>query len=199
MVIEPLAMGFHKYLRSYEAGHWYEHLADLTTALEATLSGTDKVDVTLRIRTRAAALLATEEDPAERIFDDLGELYDLRSTVVHGGALKEKDLRKKIAKLIPQPPEHAFDRTNLDLSVDRLRDLVRRSLVARMCLAAGDSPRWLLTEPPPRVDSILSEDRNRQAWRRHWQEQLEAVGAEEAGRPATKAVAWISPHEDDPR
>jgi len=196
MAIEPLAMAFHKYNRSYEAGRWYEHLADLTTALEATLSGTEKMDVVLRIRSRAAALLATEDDPAQRIFDDLGSLYDLRSTVVHGAALTTKDLHKKIDKLNGEPPGSAFFGGKLDLAVDRLRDLVRRAIVARMCLAEGQAPLWPLTRPPS-VDSILSDDILRRKWRESWQRRLGELDAEEAGRTASKSFSWLSPHDED--
>ena len=91
VTVAPLGMALHKYARSY-----------LTTALEATLSGTDKMDVVFRIRSRAAALLATSTDRASVIFDDVGVLYDLRSKLIHGATLTEKDFEKQIRKLNPE-------------------------------------------------------------------------------------------------
>jgi len=145
---------------------------------------------------RAAALLATEDDPAQRIFDDLGSLYDLRCTVVHGAALTTKDLHKKIDKLNGEPPGSAFFGGKLDLAVDRLRDLVRRAIVARMCLAEGQAPLWPLTSPPS-VDSSLSDDILRRKWRESGQRRLGELDAEEAGRTASKSFSWLSPHDED--
>jgi hypothetical protein len=192
-VIEPLAMAVHKYRRSYLDGAWYEHLADLSTALEATLSGLAKQDVLLRLKSRAAWLLAVDEDSAEKIFHDLGVLYDLRSTVVHGSALSEKALRKKLDALIPDLPDGLGSvGLQLDLAVDRLRDLVRRALVARMCLADGDEPLWPLSpDGGPNVDAVLVDDELRVAWRNAWHDRLSVLGAEEAGRPAEPAISWL--------
>lgn len=195
-LIEPLAMAVHKYRRSYRDGAWYEHLADLSTALEATLSGEAKQDILLRLKSRAASLLAVDNDTADAIFHDLGVLYDLRSTVVHGSALSEKSLRKKLDTLIPDPPEGLSSvGLQLDLAVDRLRDLVRRALVARMCLADGEEPLWPLSlGGGPNVDAVLVDDELRVVWRTAWHERLSALGAEEAGRPAEPAISWL--HDD---
>ena len=54
-------------------------VVDLSIGLEATLSGTDASDVSLRLRVRAADLLATADDPGDIIYDDVKALYGLRS------------------------------------------------------------------------------------------------------------------------
>jgi hypothetical protein len=57
-----------KFNSSHHLENPYETLVDLTTALEAILAGgeTETEGLTLRLRNRAAALLATDADPAER-------------------------------------------------------------------------------------------------------------------------------------
>ena len=197
-LIEPLAMAVHKYRRSYLQGTWYEHLADLSTALEATLSGAAKHDVLLRLKSRAASLLSVDDDPPERIFHDLDVLYDLRSTIVHGSALSQKALRRRLDRLIPDQP-HEFDSAGLqlDLAVDRLRDLVRRALVARMCLADGKEPLWPLGgDGGPNVDAVLVDDELRVVWRTAWHDLLAELGAEEAGRPSAPAISWLQDDRD---
>ncbi|MFJ9891641.1 hypothetical protein ACIQRW_38150 [Streptomyces sp. NPDC091287] len=45
------------------------------------------------------ARLSTPDDPAEQIFNDVGAIYNLRSYLVHGGALTKKALRKEVRKV----------------------------------------------------------------------------------------------------
>lgn len=80
-------MALLKYGGTFSAKGWDENVVDLTTALEASLSGTDRTDIGLRVCTRAAALLATENDNPSVIFGDLKILYDLRSNLVHGAEI----------------------------------------------------------------------------------------------------------------
>jgi hypothetical protein len=60
--ITSLEVALGKFQASYHAYGWHEQIVDLSTALEATLSGQAKEDVTLRLRMRAATLLYTESD-----------------------------------------------------------------------------------------------------------------------------------------
>jgi hypothetical protein len=46
-VIQPLDMAFLKYGGTFSAKRWRENVVDLTTALEASISGTDKTDISL--------------------------------------------------------------------------------------------------------------------------------------------------------
>ncbi len=70
-----------KYNQSHNTGSPYEHLVDLATALEGVLIGAENEGegLTLRLCTRAAALLARDDDPAAAVFNDVKELYGLRS------------------------------------------------------------------------------------------------------------------------
>jgi hypothetical protein len=85
---------------------------------------------TISLRTRVAALLATDDDAGKALFDDVGQLYGLRSRIVHGGQIKQKDLRKVIAR-ISTVPEDAAEHFGIALgyAVDRMRDLVRRAIL----------------------------------------------------------------------
>lgn len=62
MVTTSFDMAVLKFTESYLGTPWYDQLVDLSTALEAALSGQDRQDVLLRARDRAAALLATPND-----------------------------------------------------------------------------------------------------------------------------------------
>lgn len=163
-LITSFGMALHKFVLSYHAYVWWEQIVDLATAFEAAMSGTSKEDVTLRLRTRAAALLATDRDPAESIFKDISVLYGIRSTLVHGGELKTKHLQA--VQRLSTVPDNARDGELPAYAVERLRDLVRRSLLARICLAANAL--WPLGKDD-HVDSILvASDTGRADWRTAW-------------------------------
>lgn len=207
LTVSPSVLALNKYNRSYLEARWYEHLVDLSTALEAALSGTDQTDVTLRIKHRSAALLATANDPPRHIFEDVGILYELRSKLVHGATLTQKQFEKQVRRLnaerslhagpVEPPVVNAIAKVPdefgelLDRAVDRLRDIVRRAILARICLAAGDKPLWPLTGTSP-VDSILADDGLRRQWRDTWQTMLSEGGSGMATEKAPRAASWLS-------
>jgi hypothetical protein len=191
MAMTSFAVAVQKLQLSYHAHTWYEQVVDLTTALEAALSGKDTTDVILRLRTRAAALLATDDDPAAAIFDDVGTLYSIRSSLVHGGELSETRLKNLITKVTTVPISAPLG-TATGYLVDRLRDLVRRSLLARICLAAeGDDAVWPLNADPS-VDAVLADDEERTRWRQLWREKLASFDALFASNRPRHAVDAIS-------
>jgi hypothetical protein len=181
-----------KFNRSHAEDSLYEHLVDLATALEAALIGGERETegLTLRLRNRVAALLATEDDPSESLFADVGHLYGLRSKLVHGGQIKQKDLRDSIRRISTVPSdsisEHRFG-IAVALAVDRMRDLVRRAILARLCLAEGQNALWPFIGDTS-VDSILTDDVNRALWRSRWHERLQELGVGASGGPPTAAV-----------
>ncbi|MBC3844656.1 hypothetical protein GXW82_44130 [Streptacidiphilus sp. 4-A2] len=79
----------HRYNRAHEDGNDFERIIDLATALEAVLTGNDRDhnEITERLKSRAAALLATDTDTGAAILNDIAKLYDLRSRLVHGGSI----------------------------------------------------------------------------------------------------------------
>jgi len=173
-LVHGLAMAVIKFTDSFSPKPWFEKIVDLATALEAALSGQDKADVTLRVCTRAAHLLSTDTDPPPLIFADVKALYDMRSSLVHGSAIKESHLNVWLRKisLIPEdePPLMRIER-----AVDRLRDLVRRSILMRLVLSSEG--RWPLrgSNQPP-LDQILTYAPSAQDWRDAWQQGTAALG-----------------------
>lgn len=172
--------------KSHQNPIWYENLVDLATALEAVLigDGEESTGLTLRLRQRSAALLGCDEDPPSAIFEDVGILYDLRSTLVHGGDLKLTSLRKKLKKL-STAPDRAPDGLLAEIGVDRLKDITRRAILARLCLSTGPDALWPHNRSIP-VDRHLSDDRERAKWRSGWRQRLSELGLSAAARPAPR-------------
>ena len=179
--IHGLVMAEIKFTDSFSPKPWYEKIVDLATALEATLSGADKADVTLRVCSRAAQLLSTTQDPPKVIYADVKALYDLRSNLVHGAAMKQTELNKLLRK-VSCVAEESRPGMRAELAVDRLRDLVRRSILMR--LALNSEGRWPLrgNNPPP-VDQILTAAVEAAEWRETWQQAMADLGAPEAAQP----------------
>ncbi|MER6590352.1 hypothetical protein ABT214_00485 [Micromonospora purpureochromogenes] len=177
MLFTSFGLALHKFMLSYHAHAWHEQIVDLATAFEAALSGKSHNDVTLRLKVRASGLLVTERDPADAIFKDIGLLYGIRSTLVHGGEAKTTGILKQLRGLSTMP-KSALDGEATGHAVERLRDLVRRALLARICLAAGEEPRWSLAgDNDSHVDVALADDVQRSEWRAGWREELSAIGA----------------------
>lgn len=186
-LVTSFGMAIHKFQLSFHAHNWQEQIVDLTTALEATLSGTKRSDVVHRLKTRATALLATGNDPAGAIFDDIGHLYEIRSQLIHGGTFSEKQLMKSVNSITTVPDTMAG--TAVDHAVDRLRDLVRRALLARIALATCDPPLWRFGGDKG-IDAALADDTTRGDWRSAWHGELESYdAADSVERPRTAALS----------
>ena len=188
MVATSFDVALINYNRSHELGDDFERIVDLATALEAILTGSEKDTEAVghRLRTRAAALLWTDGDPGSAIFRDVGTLYGLRSKLVHGGQIKDSDLRKSVYSLSTVSESSPYG-VALAFAVDRLRDIVRRLFLARLCLASGDQPLWPF-EGTTAVDAALSDDSSRALWRKTWRDILASLGAGSAADPAEPAA-----------
>ena len=188
MLVTSFGMAIHKFQLSFHAHNWQEQIVDLTTALEATLSGNKRTDVVHRLKTRATALLATDNDPAGAIFNDIGYLYEIRSQLIHGGTFSEKQLMNSVNSITTVPDTMAG--IAVDHAVDRLRDLVRRALLARIALATCDSPLWSFGEEKG-IDAALADDTTRGEWRSAWHGELESYdAADSVERPRTAALSF---------
>jgi hypothetical protein len=181
-----------RFSRSHMVDDPWDNIIDLATAIEGALTGgeSDTEAVGLRIKSRAATLLATERDSAQAIFDDIGILYSMRSTLVHGGDLKEAKLRTNVRRLSTVREDAPFG-VAVSLAVDRMRDLARRAFLARMCLAAQPTPLWPLAGGV-NVDAALSDDSDRARWRDMWRDRLEEAECGSAAEEARPASDWLS-------
>jgi len=198
MAATSFDVALRKFNASHHQGNPYEALVDLATALEAILAGggRETEGVTLRLGTRAAALLAADGDPARAVFADVGLLYGLRSKLVHGGEIKERELRRKLGKISTMPEGAAKDTFGVAIgrAVDRMRDLVRRAILARLCLAADPDPVWPFSGSTA-VDAELSDDKTKAGWREGWHDKLSALGLKDVAHPPPGAVDFLTPHE----
>lgn len=165
-----------------------DQVVDLAIGLEAALGGADKSEIGLRLRARAAAILAADADPPEVIYRDVKTLYDLRSTFVHGGTLSGKAAAKAIKSVAAGLGGTCPAEEHL-LALDRWRDLLRRAILARIALATAAIP-WALGSKEDRqldVDGHLLRPDHRSAWRRHARTFWSAQGLPGVANPAPAA------------
>jgi hypothetical protein len=188
MVSTSFDLGADLFNRSFEPSTWAERMTDLATALEAALVGgdTSRWNITRKLRDRSSLLLATTDDLAGTISADVNTLYDLRSSLVHGSSISETELRRTLETVSTVPAGEMFG-VILDFAVDRLRDLVRRAFLARLCLSRLPDPLWPL-EGGVDVDRELANLETAREWRERWQQLLADLGVGEAAQRATPAV-----------
>jgi hypothetical protein len=71
-----------------------------------------------------------------------------------------------------------------------MRDLVRRAILARICLAAGQEPLWPVTSKV--VDTLLADEATRKQWRDAWRQRLSDLGAPQAAEQSRAAADYLS-------
>lgn len=196
-VFSAFDMAVYRLTTSYRADDPLEILVDLAAGLEAALSseGGDNEALTLRLRSRAAALLAAGSDPAHAIFGDIGALYGLRSSMIHGGPLRESKLISAVRK-ISTVPDHDAPGVATTRALDRLRDLLRRAILARLCLAAGAEPLWPFSSKLD-IELQLSDSTTREQWRSSWRKLLADLGARQAAEPSATPTDFLPTHRDE--
>lgn len=179
----PVSVALYRFSRSFGVINWYDALMDTAIGLEAVLStkGDAADGVSLRLRMRCAALLGLASDPAPAIYNDVKVLYGLRSRVAHGDDLPVKSLlalADKVSRvdnsLWPNPKMHA--------AVDRLRDLLRRAIIARLVLSdikhGWPASGGALDEAVSDIDWVRQ-------WRKSWASQLGRHRAARLSEPAS--------------
>ena len=190
----PVSMALSRLGRSLDG--WtpgiMDQVVDLAIGLEAALAGTDKTEVALRLRARAADILATDADPPDAIYRDVKTLYDLRSTIAHGGSLSGKDVKKAIGSVTGTTASRWRGEQYL-LALDRWRDLLRRAILARIALTTATVPSIAGAKRDSRfdVDELLLRENNRNAWREHIRAFWAEHGLADAPNPAPTARITI--------
>jgi hypothetical protein len=162
--LPAVVIAMRRYSRSFRGTSWQDSVLDLATALEACLAP-PKDEIGLTLRTRAAHLLAHDDsEQAEAIYNDIDDLYTLRSDIIHGNAKLRKDLPTLWAE---RGYAHVLEEDRLHTLLERWREIVRRAISARLML--GDNrlgePMWPLAGKEIKVDRFLVRRDARDAWR----------------------------------
>ena len=166
---------------------------DLSVGLEAALSGADTSDVGLRLRMRAADLLATANDPGDLIYDDVKQLYGLRSALVHGSVPTPRAFAKTISR-VSSAARSSHLGEQVEIALDRWRDLLRRAILVRAALASEPSF-WPLKDAVD-VDRVLRTESRRVAWLAHVRSYWADVGLASALDPVPPLRLTLSPDAD---
>ncbi len=177
-----LAIAIARFNKSFEGAPWHTQLIDLSVALEASLGSSDTNEISLRLRSRASALLATSVDSEKQIYSDVKVMYGLRSNLVHGNELTSKKIEREIAK-IPSSRSTltpGLPGITVELMVDRCRDIVRRSIITRLVLNKNGF--WLRKESFD-VDSEIVQPAIREKWRTCCAEFINEIGLPDALSP----------------
>jgi hypothetical protein len=133
--VSSVAIALGRYSRSYTGMTWQDTVLDLATALEACLGPDDKQEISLTLRTRAAHLLGRSEAArADEVYEDVEDLYNLRSDLVHGNA-RFRRTPQALCDARGIPDTYTLDDFRLRTLLDRWRDIVRRVICARLLLA----------------------------------------------------------------
>lgn len=85
-------VALHRFLLATAHGSDADSIIDYVIALEALLVPESKTESVLRFRLNGARYLEKDASERNELFADLGELYDVRSKLVHGGGTKQRDL-----------------------------------------------------------------------------------------------------------
>lgn len=93
--IPYLKNAFESYVSSFRELTWHQSYLDLCISLESIIEGTN--ELTYRLKHHISILCAENESRAKIIFNNIGKLYKLRSTIIHG----EKYERLKIIEYLP--------------------------------------------------------------------------------------------------
>jgi hypothetical protein len=159
----PIAIAVSRFNRSFRAAAWSDVVIDIAIGLEAALSTAERDEITLRIKNRAAQLLARPGDPPTAIFADVGELLRIRGKVAHGDVVPPK----RWASLFEaRGLDQIMVADRMSVLFDRWRDILRRAILSRLLLASAGGSWMLRSHPDEGVDAVLVGPLGRREWRR---------------------------------
>jgi hypothetical protein len=157
-----LAVALSRFNRSHRRSPWADAVIDIAIGLEAALSTGEKDEITLRIRSRAANLLARPGDPPGAIFREVGDLLRVRGKVAHGEPIPQKRWNDLFAA---RGLTQIMVEDRVAVLFDGWRDLLRRAILARLLL--DDAGLWSIgSTPSGGVDEALIDPVQRRTWRR---------------------------------
>jgi len=187
-----LGVAIGRFNRSFVTRPWFDVLVDIGVGLEAALlGGADHEEIGLRLRSRAAALLATSGDPPKTIYEDVKRLYNLRSMVVHGSNPPAERLQGQ-AFQISAAGRSQRKGEQWALIMDRSRDLLRRAILARGFLT--DAGRWPTQGREAErfdVDALLIDPAVRDELRDVWRRSLAEIGLTATANEASPASLMV--------
>ena len=191
--LPAIVIAIRRYSRSHRIPLWQDTVLELATALEACLGPSDKrQEIGLTLRTRAAHLLAYDDsEQAETIYRDLSDLYAMRSDIIHGNP---KWTRTPEDLWADRGYTHTFERDRTHTLLDRWRDIVRRSITARLLL--GDASLdggalWPLSGEEPAIDRLLVRRDVRDKWRARIVDGAAAYGLPLLAEPAPPLIDYL--------
>ena len=183
--LPSLVVAIGRFNRAHRPAGWQDLVVDLAIGVEAALAAPgEREDLTLALRSRAAHLLASPEDPTPEIFKHVGELFKLRGSVVHGSIVPESEWTRIFAK---RGINQVLVGDRLAITMDRWRDLLRRALLARLLLSgvsvSSDGP-WPLRGGKGSIDGQLVGAAGRHEWRVLMRKRARELGISRALLPA---------------
>jgi hypothetical protein len=159
-----LDIALRRFNKTYEEPGWVENLVDLTVALEALFGPKEPQELTHRLRLRVAFLLGRSDEEAASLYEHVNALYSIRSYIVHGRTLDDKDLEKNLSKLVGKKADPLRGWWDLaPEAVRRARMIVRRGLLG--ALECFGQPRTEPTWPlPDDFDTQVASPTGKQRW-----------------------------------
>jgi hypothetical protein len=174
-VATSLEIGLSNFSKSFYSGKNIRAIADLATCLESIMIQGSTTEISLKLRSRTAALIYTESDPIQKLYDDIKNLYDLRSILIHGGAIDEKQLIKILNQIVSRSDVSTSEK--LALAVYRFHDIVRRALLSRITLSSMENSPWS-KENENKIDALLADAQFRELCRESIRQKLREAGLE---------------------
>lgn len=164
--IDAMGEAMGRFSSSYEHRGWLDNIVDLTIALEALFKPSDSnQELSYRLRTRAAWLLGTTEAESAWIYEQIGVMYKIRSSAVHGNAPKERDIGNWLAKLSGLSYDWRAESYYklVDPATEVARCIVRKAIRActKLSKAGAGRCKWPF---PKDFDKAIVQVGERRAW-----------------------------------
>jgi hypothetical protein len=103
---------------------------------------------------------------------------------VHGAIIMQKELEKWLVTVSAvSTPGDQSPRMRIEQLVDRLRDLVRRSILRRLLI--NSVGRWPPRGDPPPIDQLWTDPAVAEDWCAAWHQGAAALRAPHAAQPAS--------------